>query len=120
MKCKLCGKEVNQTQGRNRTKCHTCVIKIRRQRVKMAAVKLLGGRCVRCGFEGNIIAFDFHHPGDKDFKVSNFTHRSWEFVRVEVLKCELLCSNCHRIEHSDRDDPKFLAEVDNYQGTLLT
>jgi predicted HNH restriction endonuclease len=46
-------------------------------------------------------------------------NKKWEVIRKEAMKCELLCSNCHRIEHSSRYNESFVNEVNNYRGRLL-
>ena len=59
-------------------------------------------KCSRCGFDDHR-ALEFHHPnGDKDgYEPCVIArNRSWENVLKELNKCEVLCSNCHRIEHS--------------------
>jgi len=46
---------------------------------------------------------DFHHidPTQKDFAISaKGTTRAWEKIRVELDKCAMLCSNCHREHHA--------------------
>jgi hypothetical protein len=75
----------------------------RRRKVKQMAVDYLGGKCNRCDYDKCIDALDFHHtdPTQKDFNISENGHcRSWESVEKELNKCELLCANCHREEHS--------------------
>lgn len=69
-------------------------------------IELKGGKCIRCGyiFNGqNIAAFEFHHtnPQEKDFKIGNVGNKSWKSIVHELAKCELLCANCHSIEHSN-------------------
>jgi len=60
-------------------------------------------KCERCGFK-HPAALDFHHkdPSQKEFPINygNFGKRSKEEIMKEIAKCEILCSNCHRIEHS--------------------
>lgn len=61
--------------------------------------------CVRCGFN-DPRALEFHHrdPAQKEFKISEKAWSySWERVLEEVAKCDVLCSNCHRIEHAPTD-----------------
>jgi hypothetical protein len=113
--CSICDKICN------RNICGPCKTKIRRHRCKTAAVNLLGGKCVRCGWAGNIAAFEFHHtdPNKKDFQIGSAANKNWDVVKKEVLKCELLCSNCHRIEHSNRNGEKFLSIAAQYNGRLL-
>lgn len=111
MKCEICDKEINQLQGRNRKRCNGCNTSIRRLRGKLKAIELLGGKCERCGYNKHPAALEFHHKDskDKDFIIGSISNRSWEVVKEEAMKCELLCSNCHRIEHSSRfDNPRMI------------
>lgn len=120
MICSICSKEINQLQARRRTRCNSCNTKIRRHRTKQAAVKLLGGKCSECGWTGNIAAFDFHHPEkNKEFNIGSCANKSWEVIVKEVMKCILLCSNCHAIKHSNRTEESFIKEVANYKGRML-
>lgn len=70
--------------------------------MKRKAVDYLGGRCTKCGYNGHLAALEFHHLDgkDKDFAIGTAMNRKWESLEKEVDKCILLCSNCHRIEHS--------------------
>lgn len=83
--------------------CGTCNTNLRRYRVKKLAVEYLGGKC-KCGWSGDVSGFDFHHrnPEEKDFNPSArvLANMSWENVKIELDKCELLCALCHRLEHS--------------------
>ena len=63
---------------------------------------MFGGKCSKCGYDKCIGAFDFHHKdrSQKDFSISvSGKTRSWEKLRMELEKCELLCANCHREHH---------------------
>ena len=116
--CPLCGRTL--LDNRRRHRCSSCNTRIRRMRTKLAAIKLLGGKCNRCDFKGPPAAFDFHHrDGTKDFSIGQVANKSWEVIKRELAKCELLCRNCHAIEHSKHLDPLLLAEVENYRGRLL-
>lgn len=119
--CKLCKKDFKNYEYRNRTRCGTCNTKIRRFRAKAAAIKYLGGKCVKCGWSGNQAAMQFHHidPGGKDFVIGNAANKSWDAIKIEMKKCVLLCANCHMIEHSTKNDTPFLEEVLNYKGRSL-
>lgn len=59
-------------------------------------------KCSRCG-ENRFAALDFHHkdPSTKEIAIAEAFNRSWSLERVkeEVNKCEVICSNCHRVEH---------------------
>jgi len=75
----------------------------RRKLLRQKAINLLGGKCVICGYSRDIHALDFHHIDEstKKFGLSDRgMTRSWEKTKNEVLKCVLLCANCHREIHS--------------------
>jgi hypothetical protein len=57
-------------------------------------------KCVRCGFS-HPAALDFHHLYGKDKAIAQGRSEGWGKKRVleEINKCEVLCSNCHRILH---------------------
>lgn len=59
--------------------------------------------CGRCGVTDSRV-LDFHHKKgeDKLFTIGGF-RRSVGFDRIkkEVAKCDVLCANCHRIEHDE-------------------
>jgi hypothetical protein len=116
--CKLCGHEFKDYQGKMRTRCGSCNTKIRRYRTKLAAIKLLGGKCADCGWQGNQAAFQFHHinHGKKEFNIGNVANKKWEFIKKELKKCVLLCANCHSIRHSSKNDDMFIKEAQNYKG----
>lgn len=74
----------------------------RRKKIKLMAVGYLGGKCMRCGYFKYPELLEFHHrdPAQKKFDISKKGHcRSWERVKAEIEKCNLLCANCHREEH---------------------
>lgn len=96
--CTLCSKPFT-SKGKL---CGNCTVKIRRYRLKIAAIDLLGGKCVNCGNDQFPI-LEFHHKDgvDKDFQLSSYRFLRWEAFKKEVLKCELLCSNCHKLRHAE-------------------
>lgn len=117
--CKLCKNEIKNNKA-NRSRCASCNTRIRRYRTKVAAVKHKGGSCNRCGWFGPVAAFEFHHIDEnKEFTIGTAANKSWKVIKKEIDKCELLCSNCHRIEHSKHDDEMFLEEAKNYNGNLF-
>ncbi len=62
-----------------------------------------GLKCERCGFS-HPAALDFHHkdPSQKQFELGgrNSYKKNEKKILEEMKKCEVLCSNCHRIEHA--------------------
>ena len=117
-KCILCDKEYKATEDK-RMICNTCVSRLKRQENKIKTIKYLGGKCKKCGYEikedeFNFAAFEFHHPIDnKETTISEILNRKWDTIEKELNKCELLCSNCHRIEHSDYKGSKKIQEIKN-------
>lgn len=57
--------------------------------------------CIRCG-EKRLPCLQFHHrdPKEKELRISLALYR-WpkEKVLAEIAKCDVLCANCHCIEH---------------------
>lgn len=58
--------------------------------------------CVDCGKFYPACVMDFDHLGDKKFGISHSLTRSREVIEREIAKCELVCSNCHRIRTHNR------------------
>ena len=56
--------------------------------------------CVVCN-ESAHYCLDFHHldPSKKDINISSISRGSWKRLRNEILKCVVVCSNCHRKIH---------------------
>jgi hypothetical protein len=86
--------------------------------MKQEAVNRLGGQCKQCGWKGNLAGFHFHHrdPKEKEFTIGSSCTTNWEKYWKEVQKCDLLCSICHDIFHSDYSNPQFLLDVEKYEG----
>jgi hypothetical protein len=114
--CVWCKKMFLDYQGKKRLRCGSCNTKIRRFRAKLAAIMLLGGKCRRCGYADHPAALEFHHLGDKDFAIGMVANKKWGSIVGEIKKCELLCSNCHRVEHSERYNEDFIEMALGYAG----
>jgi hypothetical protein len=61
--------------------------------------------CVDCGYAAHPAALDFDHTTDE--KVTNIAalvsrNAKWETILAEIEKCEVVCSNCHRIRTVER------------------
>ena len=109
--CKHCKKNFkvhkskqNKTTTSTRSICGSCSVSKRRWKSKIQLVESLGGKCNRCGFNGHPGAFHFHHINAelKNHEINAnklLTKDRWD----EIKKCELLCANCHCIEHSNTE-----------------
>jgi len=84
--CKICTNEKPKNRKNNLIKAH-----------------FGAWRCSKCGMEGKPIQFDCHHVrGVKKFRVSQYFRKKTDSEKVfieELKKCDLLCANCHRLEH---------------------
>jgi hypothetical protein len=75
---------------------------------KREFVDLLGGSCM-CG-EQRLPALQFHHRSgeDKSFEISTAVRNRNAFtieeLEIELAKCDLLCANCHAVEHCTWSD----------------
>lgn len=102
--CADCGKQITSKGGWGR--CNTHYKRKRYQVVKQAVILAMGGVCERCLLSFPMAAYDFHHSGElaKGAKTENpsytLSSRSVAEIAEELHKCVLLCSNCHRLEHT--------------------
>lgn len=83
-------------------KCSGLQVTIRQQQLKKLCVAYKGGKCESCGYDKCYASMDFHHrdPDQKDFSISSTSKTKWsEKLKLELDKCSLLCSNCHRELH---------------------
>jgi len=87
---------------RPRSECKDCFSKIQseqQQKRKVKLIELKGGCCSICGYNKCNGALEFHHLDEtkKEFGLSKIM--SWENTLLELDKCILVCSNCHRELH---------------------
>ena len=55
--------------------------------------------CVDCG-ESNLVVLDFDHLRDKRWSITYMVSAGflWSTIETEIARCQVLCSNCHRIK----------------------
>jgi hypothetical protein len=55
--------------------------------------------CTICG-ENRVATLNFDHQLNKEFNISNAAGRGYSLnkIKIEILKCIILCSNCHRVK----------------------
>ena len=59
--------------------------------------------CSICGYNKCNRSLEFHHrdPNEKDFGISSSKVLSWDKIKIELDKCDLVCSNCHGEIHDE-------------------
>jgi hypothetical protein len=97
--CTICGRqyEYNHKAGHTHSKCNSCSVNQRRFKIKQMALEYKGGCCQVCGYSKCERALDFHHrdKSTKLFGISGAHARSWDSIKKELDKCDLLCCRCH-------------------------
>ena len=114
-KCKIT-KPIGDFYAKNKNKtwsagyCKKCSNRYhskRAQQVKIKMIQYKGGKCVDCKLkleDSHYNVFDFHHlnPDTKDSNFKKIKYQKWEYIKKEINKCVLLCSNCHRLRHAEK------------------
>lgn len=79
---------------------------LRRLKNKLKAISYLGGICKDCKQSFPPRVFDFHHRDDtsKEINPNVAVRLTWEKFKTELDKCDLLCANCHRLRHNNKED----------------
>lgn len=103
--------EAHRARGRERAKldsekqrCRTKATARRADRKPWLNQIRMERGCCDCGFRGHHAALDFDHvSGEKHTAVMRMSCHSIEQIRAEVAKCDVVCSNCHRIRTKRRD-----------------
>src|ERR1041384_953915 len=84
---------------RNREKVRQATILAREKRAKTIAEIKEGSPCMDCGVYYPHYVMDYYHrdPNTKYKSVATLLSRSsMEVIMLEISKCDLVCSNCHR------------------------
>lgn len=102
--CRRCMSEATKKCYRNNYKKHYNKQKERNQGLYRFLREYKESKpCVDCGKFYPFYVYDFHHreKDEKDFTISEMRKRRMgiDRIKAEIEKCDLLCSNCHRIRH---------------------
>ena len=72
------------------------------RRAMVDDMKVAAG-CADCGYNENPVALDFDHVrGEKIGAIGNLVRGRLDKLMAEIKKCEVVCSNCHRIRTQER------------------
>jgi hypothetical protein len=76
----------------------------RREAIRRYLIETKNVPCSDCGKSYPYYVMDFDHIGEKLFDIGNAARKGKTLQKVvdEVAKCEVVCSNCHRIRTHNR------------------
>ena len=80
---------------------------------KKEVIDIIGGKCLFCGYNRCMRNLSFHHvfPELKLFKLSEREFQfSWDKLVPEILKCVVVCHNCHGEIHEGVINNKFVQD----------
>lgn len=106
--CRICSNERSKLYYQENKEHHKKVIRERTNKVILENRQKLfeyysNNSCVDCGND-NPIVLELYHRDDviKINEISNMVHSgySWEIIEKEINKCDVRCSNCHKIRTS--------------------
>jgi len=71
----------------------------------VSLIKVMRG-CSECGYRSHPQALQFDHldPSNKEINVSCFGEVSWTRLLREIMKCRVLCANCHSVHTANCQD----------------
>lgn len=121
IKCSKCSKEtIKKSNSRQCTSCRSKYALILRakkpehfaayhkqrvEKIRELIIKSKDFPCKDCGKKYHWYVMDFDHIiGKKSFSLSQSSvgGRSIETVKKEIAKCEVVCTNCHRMRTYNR------------------
>lgn len=108
--CKHCGESDQEKfykRKRRSISRYVCIDCSNRQqaeknrKIKLLAIAYKGGKCQKCSYNRCPGALSFHHrnPEEKDTAWKSLKNHSFEKIKFELDKCDLLCNNCHAETH---------------------
>lgn len=84
-------------------KSRTEIVTDWRRRTKSRIIDSMGGHCQICGYNKCNEALELHHikPEEKELSFGRVMSnpKSWDKIVVELRKCILICSCCHKEVH---------------------
>ena len=58
--------------------------------------------CLDCGQTYPYYVMDFDHRENKEFTLGNYAAMGRKQILAEISKCDVVCSNCHRMRTASR------------------
>lgn len=120
--CKDCGdtnpENFYQRRKERCFKCHNIRRHLAGKDRRAKAVQSMGGKCYHCPCT-EVACLQFHHrdPSIKDPKFASMRGWSDERLEEELKKCDLLCANCHSIEHAKQREKPYYSKQRREKAT---
>lgn len=103
--CRDCNKEYQRNHYRKNKKTYKERAKLHKQSMRNQVQEIKGSNpCVDCGGMFHFSQMDFDHLENKSFEISRMYTYSWQSIQAELSKCDLVCSNCHRLRTYHRKE----------------
>lgn len=105
--CKECSKNHSKIRFQKNPEPYLARTKISRLAIKSKIDEIKNVPCMDCGNSFPPYVMDFDHISNKEFNIgSDWRKTSWVKILKEIQKCEIICSNCHRIRTESRRKEK--------------
>lgn len=102
--CRKCNKERSRAYYSANIEAHkTATMKRKKKAIELSQRKIVEylqkHPCVDCGYS-NILALEFDHRNNKESNIATAVANGWSWDRIkkEIDKCDVRCSNCHKIK----------------------
>lgn len=95
--CKDCNRKRNKERYKKNPIYYKDSAARRAFKIKEYLFAVKSKPCADCGKVFHPVCMDFDHLYDKEECISVIRGRSINRINEELMKCELVCSNCHRL-----------------------
>lgn len=101
--CKTCQNEYTRNHYQNNKKQYRDRNKRRAKEAREYIINVKKNSVCKCG-EKRWWVLDFHHKDEKKEEITKLISHGIEIVKKEIKKCEIICANCHRDLHFQKNN----------------
>lgn len=107
--CKLCANAMGRKNYIENKDRYVSNAKKREQQLDILICHAKNKPCTDCHVNYPPYVMDFDHLTNKEFSISHMRRRRMAFdkIKAEILKCEIVCANCHRIRTNSRNPSRY-------------
>ena len=96
--CKECNRAYSKAHYYRNKERYMEVSAKTKKRLRERLNKIKSVPCKDCGGSFPPVCMDFDHLIDKKFNIGEkLKALSWKVIEQEIAKCDIICSNCHRL-----------------------